>query len=358
MLKTKLITKQTDFIALGQKWNSLLQKSAADNIFLTWEWISNWWKIFGFGKELRIPVFYQNSELVGMVPLYIRKRRLAGTLPLREICFLGCGETVRSDYMDIISLPKYRNECRDALLDYLIQDRTWDIANFKDLRDGSSLLSAWPKQGLKIRKIEEELCYYVKMPASYDDYLSRLGAKMRRNIRNRQRNLERDFTSVEFRVLQDREDLANWMEIFKSLHMKRMSGKGLAGKFSIDDYDHFHTLISEKFFDKGWLFAADLRLDGKPIACRYNFIYNNKIYDYQTGFDPHFGRNGVMQALISYIIDYAIRENIREFDFLAGEDDYKRRFANAQRKISTLKLLNNTTRGKVYSGLQKIKRIL
>jgi CelD/BcsL family acetyltransferase involved in cellulose biosynthesis len=358
MFRIELITRQTDFAALEIDWNSLLQRSEANNVFLTWEWLSNWWEVFGAGKELRIPVFYRNSELVGLVPLYVRKIRFARALPLREISFLGCGETVRSDYMDIISLPEYRDKCRDALLDHLIRDRSWDIATFKDLSDSSSLLSPRSKEELKVHEIETEGCHYIRMPDSYDNYLSGLDARMRRNIRNRRRNLNRDFSSVNFRILRKREELDIWMETFKSLHTRRMVTKGLSGKFSSDNYTRFHSLISKTFLKDGWLFAADLQLEGKIIACRYGFLYDNKIFDYQTGFDPDYNKNGVMQALLSYIIEYAATKKFREFDFLAGGDDYKRRFANSHRYVHTVRLVNNTTRGRIYSGLQKIRRLI
>ena len=358
MLETRLITEENNFIALGKEWNSLLQRSDANNIFLTWEWISNWWEVFGGGKELRIPAFYQGGNLVGLVPLYIRKRRFAHTIPLREISFLGCGETVRSDYMDIISLPEYCNECRDALLKYLNRDMRWEIANFKDLRDDSPLLSPRSNKRVKTYNIQEERCYYVRMPESFDDYLSGLDARMRRNIRNRRRNLERDFSSVAFRVVQKSEELEEWMQDFKTVHMKRMGIKGLSGKFSNDKYGQFHSNISRAFLEKGWLFAADLRLNGKMAAARYGYLYDNKIFDYQTGFDPAYSKNGIMQALLSYIIEYAATKKIREFDFLAGGDDYKRRFANSHRKVHTVKMANNTFRGRLYTSLRKIRGLV
>jgi CelD/BcsL family acetyltransferase involved in cellulose biosynthesis len=137
-----------------------------------------------------------------------------------------------------------------------------------------------------------------------------------------------------------------------------MRRKGFAGKFFSDGYERFHSLLSRTFFEKGWLFAADLKLEGKMVACRYGFLYDNKIYDYQTGFDPRYNKYGVMQALISYIIELAIKEKVREFDFLAGEDEYKRRFANSHRKVFSLRAINNTPAGRIYEKLHRIRGAL
>ena len=358
MITTELITDTPGFLKLEKVWNDLLRKSDADTIFLSWEWVSTWWEVFGENKELFMPVFRQGDEILGLAPLYKRKRKIIKILPLREIAFLGGGGPVRSDYMDLICRPEFYDQCRQEFLDFLRRDTTWDTANLKDLRENSSLTDADDGGNLKFSEPNEERCYYIEMPNSFEDYLMELDGKMRRNIRNRRRNLDRDFSSVDFRILEDRDRLPDWMETFKSLHTRRMEKKGVGGKFSSDDYDRFHDLISKKFFDQGRLFAADLKLDGKTVACRYNFLYDNKIYDYQTGFDPVYSRNGVMQALISYIIEYAINNEIREFDFLAGEENYKRRFANRERKICNLRIFNSSSRGRIYRLLSNWKRSL
>ena len=41
-----------EFGALRDDWNALLCRSAADNIFLTWEWLHTWWEHFGSNKNL------------------------------------------------------------------------------------------------------------------------------------------------------------------------------------------------------------------------------------------------------------------------------------------------------------------
>ena len=37
------------FWALKPEWNDLLRRSYYDNLFLTWEWQSTWWKHLGEG---------------------------------------------------------------------------------------------------------------------------------------------------------------------------------------------------------------------------------------------------------------------------------------------------------------------
>lgn len=355
MITTSLITKEKDFLSLEDEWRTLLPQTQADNIFLTWEWVSTWWEVFGTGKQPHILTFRDDTRLVGILPCYIRNRPLLRLAKIRELRFIGTGESVRSEYLDLICLPDHRAGCLKLLEEFLARDRDWDIAVFSDLRDGSLLGPFLSDRFPGQETINREPGYYVEVPAKFETYLKGIDSRMRRNIRNRRRNLERDFQLKYHRLKKD-ENLDEWMEEFKRLHAARLDERGLPSKFADPAYHRFHDRLSRILYDSDLLFAADLRLDGKMVAARYNFRYNGAVYDYQTGYDPEYGRQGVMQALISYMIEDCCGEKIGKFDFLAGNEDYKRRFANSNRKVHTVRFDNNTLMGRVYSFLQKARK--
>jgi len=354
MIQSTLITREEDFLGLEKEWKALLPQTAADNIFLSWEWVSTWWEVFGEGKQPHILAFRDGAKLVGILPCYTRSRPLLRLGKIRELRFIGTGETVRSEFLDLIWLPVHREECLELLEEFLSRDRNWDIAVFTDLKDvstlGPFLADRFPGQEV----INREPCYYVEIPPDFETYLEGLDSRMRRNIRNRRRNLARDFL-VEYRRLGEEDNLEEWMEEFKRLHAARLKERGLPSKFSDPSYLRFHSLLSKTLHNRGYLFAADLRLDKKTVAARYNFLYNSAVYDYQTGYDPAYGRKGVMQALISYMIEDCTIEKLKKFDFLAGSEDYKRHFANAETEISSRRIVNQTFRGKLYRSLHRLK---
>ena len=358
MLTIKVISRVADFQKLQPVWNKLLLKSHSPNIFLSWEWLFNWWEVFGKDNELKILSFFEDDRLVGLAPLYLRPRRLLPLITIKELLFLGTGGTVRSDYMDIICSPEYRRTCWETFGAYLLKRKDWDVATLRDVPEDCHPFLSHTFEQLRTQTIGEDVCYVIKMPASFDEYLSNLNTRMRRNIRNRRRNLHRDFTSVIYHRVKESAELDPWMRRFRELHSIRMRVKGLDSKFYDHDYERFHDRISQTFFRKGWLYAVDLELEGKMVAGRYNFIYDNKIYDYQTGFNPNYNRSGVMQALISYIIEDCIKMGVKEFDFLAGEEDYKRRFTNSHENIFSIRIFNRNLKGLIYFGLVFLRRFL
>ena len=75
MYHCQLISITEDFILLKEKWNLLLSVSSADNFFLRWEWLWNWWEVFRTSNmELCILLIEkENGEVVGIAPFYLKR---------------------------------------------------------------------------------------------------------------------------------------------------------------------------------------------------------------------------------------------------------------------------------------------
>ena len=60
------------FDSLRGEWNALLERSSANGVFLTWEWLRTWWKHLAERRKLSILVLRNEGQLVGLAPLAIR----------------------------------------------------------------------------------------------------------------------------------------------------------------------------------------------------------------------------------------------------------------------------------------------
>ena len=74
---------------LEPEWNSLLQDSASDCLFLTWEWLSTWWKHLAEERSLAVMAIRCGGELTGIAPCCVKPAdwKQARLLPVME--FLG-----------------------------------------------------------------------------------------------------------------------------------------------------------------------------------------------------------------------------------------------------------------------------
>ena len=103
--------------ALQLLWNRLLVESAADTVFLTWEWVLAWWGMKGgAGEELFVLAVRDGDRLVGIAPLRLRTRRLAGALPLRILEFAA---REVSDCSDVVAAAGREPEVCAALANFL-----------------------------------------------------------------------------------------------------------------------------------------------------------------------------------------------------------------------------------------------
>ena len=104
MICARLIRDEAALAALEERWTALQGTRAEDCVFLTFPWLFLWWQQFRAG-ELFVVVVEEEGELIGLAPLHLARRRLALGLSARVVRFLGAGEPVDSEYLDILARP-------------------------------------------------------------------------------------------------------------------------------------------------------------------------------------------------------------------------------------------------------------
>src|SRR5664279_1174278 len=96
MLNVSAVTTYEEFLKLEPVWNTLLAESDSDMLFLTFEWLNNWWKEFGHCIEMLVLVIKDdNKDIVAIAPL-IRKNIFLHGIPLKAISFMENYHSPRS----------------------------------------------------------------------------------------------------------------------------------------------------------------------------------------------------------------------------------------------------------------------
>lgn len=352
MLLVEEITHTGSLQSLANQWNKLLSQSESDSIFLTWEWVSNWWQVYGNGKELRVLVVRDpHGDIVGIAPLYARAKKLFTGLSVHEVRFLGTGEDVSPDYLDFIIRRGCENEAITTIIRCLAVQDGWDILHFTDMLSTSitarMIRKAAVDNGLKVEKSERAICPYIRLRPDWEEYFGSLSTNMRFNIRRRMRNLEKDFKTRYF-VWQDVEGLENVMGRLASLHHKRWEEKGTQHSFSSEQYNAFHQAVAREFAQKGWLQLSCLELNDQIVAILYDYRYGEKIYYYQGGFDPSLYKYSLGLVLRAYVIQQAIKTGIKEIDLLKGAYEHKYKWTEYDRQTINLTIGRNNLRSRIY----------
>ncbi len=356
MLTTRIVSDQAGLLSLKGQWGELLAKSNSDSPFLTWEWISNWWTIMRQEDQelFVICVLAQSGELLGIVPFLRRVHRDWG-IPVAILEFIGGDHNTCADYMDIIVSHRDLDAVSDCVLRYLHGDgaENWDVILMSGMSQRGNFRALLDRCAAKEYEIHEDLldgCPYITLPEKWEDYLGGLSKKSRYNVGKKRRNLDQ-VCENRFYLVSEGDDLSGTLAGTCELQKKRLEMKGLT---TCARFFEFQSTVAKEFLRKGWLFLGVLEANEKAVASQYAFRWRDKIFHYQTGFDPEYERYSVGLISTGLMIEAAIRENLREYDFLRGREDYKYHWAKEERPIIFCQISNKNYRGRFFMRTNRL----
>jgi CelD/BcsL family acetyltransferase involved in cellulose biosynthesis len=349
-----------EFALMREEWNELLASSGADCLFLSWEWLSAWWKSLGEDRRLSImtvrtglaPAISPAREggveltnrlrtgprLIAIAPLCLDSKASTQGRFLPEAAFLGSG-FAGSDYLDIIVRAGYETVAMEALTLELGQKR-WCL-RWTNMSCGASAYRAavgLQTRGWQVIDTAINVCRYISLAGqTWDSYLASLGAEHRYGFNRKWKRLNREF-NVRFEQAQTPDESRDSLALAIALHNARWRERGGSDAFHTPELVAFHHEFSQLALRRGWLRLYTLRLNEAPVASIYGFLYRGKFYFYQSGFDPAFDKYSVGLVAMGLAIQAAIQEGAEEYDLLHGDEAYKRHWAREIRPLSRLEL--------------------
>jgi CelD/BcsL family acetyltransferase involved in cellulose biosynthesis len=320
MFQVERIQTESEFFGLKEAWISLVEEIPNAPIFLTWQWISTWWRHYGEEGALWILVVRDESgAILGIAP-WMRLHNGFGPFAVRRIAFIGSG-IVYPAHLDLLAKPGAEDAVCAAVLRYLEQERSaWDLLELTALAHNSLLRSALATRDGAYRERDPMPCPYTILPDSWEAFAQEtLSAAMRRNLRYYRRRLERDHPGeVRFEQVADAEEVLPALDALVRLHQKRWTQQGQHTALSESCFVAFHKELAATLLAHDWLRLCQLKVGDQVIASNYCFRYRGVLYGYQKGFDPEWERYSPGQILQAYQVEQAIEEGTREFDMLHG----------------------------------------
>lgn len=350
--------KETDnFQDLKETWNTLLKNNLlGDNVFLTWEWLSTWWKHFKEGRKLLILLVEDKDEILAIAPLMLSKYKLPIFGTIKKVEFLGVRH---SDYNNFIVVKKAA-ECLRLIIDYLMDTiADWDWIELKEIPETAEnanyleALFSYSPSNLKSKKRVCNICPYINLPNSFDLLMKGLSKNMRQNLNKYLRKL-----SEKHRVELKRYDEAGFsvkeaMELFIKLNEKRWASEGRPGSFKSKEpsFRHFHMDIAELFADKGWLGLYFLTADDEPVSTQYTFEYEHKMFYYLAGFDPQYSEYSVGNLIMRFLLEKCITRGFKEYDMMRGDEPYKLLWTRTVRRNFEIKFVRERWHSRFFDWI-------
>jgi CelD/BcsL family acetyltransferase involved in cellulose biosynthesis len=172
---------------------------------------------------------------------------------------------------------------------------------------------------------------------------------------------------AELKVIDGAEGFDQDFDALIRLHQKRWRERGEPGVFSSEKFTRFHRRLASRIIPKRWARLFTLSIKGEPVAALYDFVYEGKMYYYQSGLDLESGQLRSPGLLVrAYAIETAIKEGLAECDFLKGDiRGYKAGWRGQTRSVLQLRLARSHSKEAIYTvatrlvdGLRQVKRTI
>lgn len=318
-----------------EDWNQLLQNSASQVPFLTFEYQQTWWETRGGGEwpessELVLIAAFRGDQLVGVAPLF----HTENILGKKALMLIGSIEV--SDFLDFIIQPEDLSEFTTGLIDFLLNTSDtpqWNLLDLYNLLGDSPTLSALEseaeRRGWTHKKVHLQPSPYIPLPGDYQAYLSAIDKKQRHEIKRKLRNVEQSMAEPDLYFVQKEDDL----EVETQAFIDMMAEDPNKREFLTEAMQqHLHN-TAQTALNHGWLKLAFLTLYGKKAATIMSFKFNQRLWLYNSGWKWEFREFSPGWVMLAYLIEWANQNGIEEFDFMRGNEDYKYKFGAVDRHI-------------------------
>ncbi|MBI4169884.1 MAG: GNAT family N-acetyltransferase [Acidobacteria bacterium] len=357
MVSFDIIEGTERLMGLREEWADLLRDSDADCLFLTWEWLSTWWRHLSRDRRLMVPVVRDQGRLVALAPMVIRPPGISSVQPFPTIEFMG-GGSVGSDYLDVIVRRGREAEALPALADCLAgANRPLELEQVRFPGSRAEDLGAHlGRRGWHVFAEESNVARFIRLAGTtWTSYLAGLGNAHRANFNRRLRRLEREFR-VRFDSVSTEEHRRAALSRLIALHQARWRERGFSTAFHTPNHLRFHEEFSRLACERGWLRIFTLWLDDEPVAALYGFRYNGVFSFYQSGFDPNYAGFAAGLVTMGLAIRSVLEEGASEFDMLQGFERYKEHWAREARPLGRLDFYPPHLRGLLYRGTMELSR--
>jgi CelD/BcsL family acetyltransferase involved in cellulose biosynthesis len=308
-LSVRVLTHLAELREVAGEWQDLVHRSPNATPFQTPDWVISWAECFS-PENIRVVAVYSGMTLVALAPLLIYPRGKE-----RVLAFMAGGV---SDYLDILTDQRFEAEAVAAIRNAVLGIESWTTLDLTDV----PLDSVLHRTFLGEFRIPHDRCSVLALPKTREQLLQLLSKRQRANLRNARSRLQRaGGGNIEIAT---QESLPEFLDDLFRLHTTRWSALGQSGVLADDNIRKFHQSAAPALFARGILRIYRMRVEQLTAATLYALRFRDTLFCYLQGFDPNFAHLSPGTHLIFSVMEDAIQLEFRRFDFLRGDEDYKR----------------------------------
>lgn len=182
---------------------------------------------------------------------------------------------------------------------------------------------------------------FVDLGAGSDNFLARRSANTRQQVRRS----NRDYAAIGTVTIDRADTLARaheFLDGLEALHQASWMAREQPGAFANPFFGRFHRALIARGLGREEVDLFRIAAGPQTIGFLYNFLYRGVSLAYQSGFDyAGAGRHGKPGLTCHYeAIRFAARRGAVRYDFLAGDDRYKRSLSDQSETLHWIEVAN------------------
>jgi len=337
-----------DIGQLGREWCALEAQSVNHSFFLSWHWIGSWLRSLPERiKPLVIRV--RNGEAtVGLAILVHGQTRVLKLIKLPQIALNASGEAcldkISIEYNGFLSVSGQETHVERAAIDWLLRTHTNESLLLPAIETGSKTVAGMlaSATGRHVKQLAVLPAPYVDLAAIRNaggDYLSHLSRNSRQSLRRSLRYYEAH-GPLQYHRANSLEEAIDLFAQLEQAHQTYWRTRGQPGAFAEPFFRQFHAELIRSAFTDGHIEMAVIKAGAQIIGYLYNFIWRDRIYAYQSGFNYSEDRLAKPGYVSHYMaILSALKKGQNVYDFMAGRRQHKTSLSTAQQSLVWLQLL-------------------
>lgn len=323
-LHAAIITTDEQFEALREDWNRLFQQDEHSIVFQSYAWCRTCWAHQDRSAQLAIVVIYENGQMIGIAPL-MAKRRFPGVSQIEP---LDCGQLA---YFRPIA-PEGRDDVAEAMALALASAFPAGVVHipYYDAGDRGTnvLLATLATLGWGKASWPRNISHYIHQPGGYAQYLALKSSKSRNNLKRWRKKLE------EQGQVRIERFSGNWKDehaVERMAAIQQRSWLIRRGQHPINSPFNREMILALGEEDLAEVFL--LSIDHVDVAYILNLCTPALSLLYYLAFDERFAALTPGKVLLEDCIETTLNRGVASYDFLFGEGEYKRFWANRTRCV-------------------------
>jgi CelD/BcsL family acetyltransferase involved in cellulose biosynthesis len=333
-----IVSSLDALLSLGPAWDRLVRAMPRPSPFLLHGWLTEWWREYGKGAELAVGLARRDGELVGALPLMVRRR-----VGVRILEFVGGRHAVLAD---VLLAPGEDGDIARQLVAQIASVR-YDAADFFGLPTESRVVTSG---SLALRRLPRLEAPVLDLSGGWDATYRAKTTSKKRNLHKRRRRQLAELGRVTTDVVRDAERLPAALEEAFRLHAMRFADRPDASEFTTPRGRRFHRAALAQIARNDVGRIVLLRLDDTAIAFHYYFALSGTMYVHALGFDPAYAKfsPGLVNTLDA--LEAAASEGLAKVEFLGRDERYKLELADAFEPLERSVGSAGTALGGLYVG--------